>query len=146
MLYDDYMRKAVKETIVNEDGNIYLMPNYRQILRNIELTPDKVTDETITIEEVAEYLKLEVERLKEIGTKREAVYEWLYDLFTTTVEPAILDQENDLMKNMLEYMRLNEELKTKEEELNTKEEELTAKEEMPLDVSGFSFSKKKPGE
>lgn len=146
MLYDDYMRKAAEETIVNEDGNIYLVPNYRQILRGAELTPDKVTDIDVTMEEVSEYLKLEVERLKEISTKREFVYEWLYDLLTTTVEPTMVDQENELFKNMLEYMKLNEDLKNREQELTEKEEELNAKTEVPLDISGFSFSKKKPGE
>lgn len=148
MLYDTLMRKAIDATIVNEDGNIYLVPEYRRVLRDEGLRGNKVTDTEVTDEEIWDYLKLEVERLREIGTKREQVYEWLYDLINTTIEPAMIQEENELFKNMMDYMKLNGELKEKDVELKEREEKVKNKEEFvdkkqDIGVAGFNFAKRK---
>lgn len=147
MLYDTLMRKAIEATIVNEDGNIYLVPEYRKVLRDEKLTADKVTDTKVTDEEIWDYLKLEVERLREVGTKREYFYEWMYDIITGTIDPAMTDQENELFKNMMDYMKLNSEVKEKDIELKEREEKLKDKEEFvdkkaDVGIAGFNFAKK----
>lgn len=148
MLYDTLMRKAADATIVNEDGNIYLMPEYRRVLRDEGLRGDKVTDTQVTDEEIWDYLKLEVERLKEVSSKKEYIYEWIYDVINQAVEPMMTDQENQLFKNMMDYMKLNEDIKEKDVELKEREDKLKNKEEFvnkkqDIGVAGFNFAKRK---
>jgi len=108
MLYTEFVSKAMDETIVKaENGLFYLEPMWRTILNENELTIDKISDATVTISDIKDVLKLEVEKRNTINTKRNDVYEWLFDLITATVEPAIMKEETDYIKQVVEFMQQN---------------------------------------
>ena len=108
MLYTEFVSKAMDETIVKaENGLFYLEPLWRTILNENELTIDKISDATVTIADIKDVLKLEVEKRNTINTKRNDVYEWLFDVITATVEPAIMKEETDYIKQVVEFMQQN---------------------------------------
>ena len=59
--------------------------------------------------DVEDILKLEVEKRNAENSKKEVVIDWLYDVITTTVEPAMLAEETDYIKQVVEFMRANHE-------------------------------------
>lgn len=109
MLYSDYILKAKELTITyDEDSKIsYLEPDWQTILHsnglgNLEDIKDMYIEGWYDLEDV---LKLEVEKRNARMSKKNLVYEWLYDLITSTIEPAMTDEENDLVQGMLELAK-----------------------------------------
>ena len=103
MLYATYMQKA-KEVCIDrfvESGKWYLEPDWRIILRDNQLNNFKLQDAKIDWSIVEDVLKLEVEKRNARDNKLGYVADWLYDTLTSTVEPAMLSEETDLVKNML---------------------------------------------
>lgn len=149
MTYMEAVNKAI-ETVVSTDdksGITYLEPLYRWTLRNEGLVMDTENEETKDLPtefEMSEILHLYVEKQNAINNKTNAVIEWLYDVITQTVDPAITAEDNELMKNMIEYMQLNESLKEKESRLNEQEKAVDGKERFGSKVpKGLSFAKRK---
>lgn len=118
MLYSDYILKAKKATIQQmENGTWYLEPEwqdilYRQGLGDLEDLSDSYLSGWYDVEDI---LKLEVERLNARDSKKNEVINWLHDLITTTVEPAMLQEETDYIKNVVEFMKVNHELSSDED-------------------------------
>ena len=44
------------------------------------------------------------------------VIDWLFDIISTTLDSTMVDQENEYMKNMIEYLKLNKEAQTLKDE------------------------------
>lgn len=113
MLYTDYILKAKELTIQQLDnGTWYLEPEWQDILwRNnlgeIDDLEDSYLDGWYTLEDI---LKLEVERRNKVNSKQNDVINWLYDVITATVEPAMMQEETDYIKNVVEFMKLNHSL------------------------------------
>ena len=121
MLYATYMQKA-KEVCIDrfvESGKWYLEPNWRIILRDNQLNNFKLQDAKIDWSIVEDVLKLEVEKRNARDNKLGYVADWLYDTLTSTVEPAMLSEETDLVKNMLELAKANRANEKKEEPADT---------------------------
>ena len=59
---------------------------------------------------------MEVEKRNAINSKKPVVINWLYDLITTQVEPAILQEETDYIKQVTEFMKTNHEMQKDKEE------------------------------
>ena len=143
MTYFEAMEAAIELTVVTDSisGMSYLEPNYRLLLKEsgISLPDDKDGSE------LYELLHLEVEKRNAKLNRLQPVLDWLYDVMTTTVDPAVTQEENELIKNVMDYMKLNSELKVKEKELEQKEQGLEVKERVgnviPFDIN---FNKKKP--
>ena len=128
MLYTTYMQKA-KEVCIDrfvESGKWYLEPDWRIILRDNQLNNFKLQDAKIDWSIVEDVLKLEVEKRNARDNKLGYVADWLYDTLTSTVEPAMLSEETDLVKNMLELARANR--------ANEKQAEEGQKEKEPADT------------
>lgn len=111
MKFEEYFDKICEACIVN-DGlmwNSYLVPNYKHVLKNMELLPKVVDDEKITMEDVGEMLKLEVERRRAVTGKERALCNWIYEIIDGTIEPTIesgkSEMLNDLAEMMTEYLR-----------------------------------------
>lgn len=105
MLYPDFIHQAIDLTIVEADNGLsYLDPMWKSILYDNKLDIKRISSFKTTWDEVFSVLKLEVERRNAVNSKMPEVIKWLYDLIYTQLEPAILDQETDLMKEMLERM------------------------------------------
>ena len=152
MLYSEYMHEAMKLVVMDDSessGFSYLDPNYRVLLLDAGQDPAKVTDHLIGWDDVVEVLKLEVERRNHITDKTRFVIDWVFEIISSTIEPAMVQEENELMKNMMEYMKLNSELKSKEQALQDREADLDHKEEVQETrgtvlqlVPGMNFSKR----
>ena len=110
MLYSTFILKAKDLTIRQLDnGTWYLEPEWQDILwRNnlgeIDDLEDSYLDSWYTLEDI---LKLEVDRRNKQSSKKNEVINWLYDVITATIEPAILQEETDYVKNVVEFMKAN---------------------------------------
>ena len=110
MLYSSFINKAKEITVQQLDNGIwYLEPEWQDILfrnglGNLDELEDSYLDGWFTLEDI---LKLEVDRRNKRDSKNEAVMNWLYDLITATVEPVMLAEETDYIKNVVEFMKVN---------------------------------------
>lgn len=145
MLYSQFMHEAMKLVIIADDeasGYSYLNPHYRIQLQDAGLNPENVSDRQIDWNDVAEVLKLEVERRNKVTDKGRFVIDWIFDIITLAVDPAMTSEENDLMKNLMDYMKLNHTLKTREEEVQRKEDAQEQKTNVMTLMPGMNFSKR----
>jgi len=140
MNYHDVVNQAIELTVIQDEETAvsYLEPRYREVLRENELSlPGHVFDGDEKDKELWEILKLEVEKQNAKHNVSHALAEWAYTILTQTIEPELVSEENDLMKNIMDYLQLNQEVKEKRQELEDKEERPTKS--VP---SGMSFAKK----
>jgi len=112
------------------------------LIADAGLDPACVTDHPLDWAYVTEVLKLEVERRNKITDKGRFVSDWLFDVITATINPTMVAEESDLMKNMIEYMKLNHELKEREAEVERKEEIQEKKSNIVEMMPGINFSKR----
>lgn len=112
MLYSEFILKAKEATIQQADNGMwYLEPEwqdilYREGLGDLEDLENSYLSGWYDVEDI---LKLEVERRNIVNSKKEYVINWLYELITATVEPAMLQEETDYIKQVLEFMKANHE-------------------------------------
>ena len=110
MLLSEFMYKAMDATIEQADnGLFYLNPMWRFILKDNQLDWSDISDNTIDKEEVEDVLKLEVEKRNAVNSLKPYVLQWVHDTITASVEPAILQEETDYLKNLTEYLKANKE-------------------------------------
>lgn len=145
MLYTEFMKKA-EEFILSYDedsGLTYLEPDYVVILRGLKMNPEEdISDYPLSWAGLEDRMKLEVEKLNKLDDRTKYVVDWLYSVLTAAIEPAMLQEENELMKNMMDYMNLNVSLKEKEKSLAQKEEALDQKQNVVKMMPGINFSKR----
>lgn len=144
MLYDVYMHKAMPLVIVDDEssGFSYLDPHYRSILTGMEMDPEVIEDRKVDWNWLSEAFNLEIERRNRITDKSRFVIDWLFDIIASTIDPIMIDEENDLMKNIVEYMKLNADLKDREVELQKREDLQDKKENILELIPGINFSKR----
>ena len=112
MLYSEFIVKAEKETIHQlENGVWYLEPEWIDLIsRYVESDLTSLTDSYLdSWYDVEDILKLEVERRNAQDSRKTEVINWIYDTITATVEPAILQEETDYIKQVVEFMKANHE-------------------------------------
>lgn len=152
MLYGELIHEAMKLVIVHDDeasGHFFLDPNYRALMTDANLLPESVTDRKVDWDWISEVLRLEVERRSKMTDKTRFLVDWVFEILTSTVEPAVMQEENEMIKNIIEYIKHSHELKDKEVELQDREADLEHKEDV-LDkkdallqlVPGMNFSKR----
>ena len=147
MLYSEYMDK-VKELalITNEDtGMTYIRPDYEYLLSASHLDLDEVTDfEDVTKSVVYRQLLLERDMRNAQKDKTHIVMQWLYDVISTVVEPAIVEEQNKLIQDMLAYRKERNAIDERTKKLDEKQQALEEKSKiLPMNF-GMDFSKKKP--
>ena len=105
MLYSDYILKAKDLTITyNEEAMVYyLEPDWQTILHvnglgDLENVKDMYIEGWYDLEDV---LKLEVEKRNALVSKRNLVYDWIYGVISSTIDPAMTDVENNIFQNLL---------------------------------------------
>lgn len=110
MLYSAFIRKAEELTIQQLDNGIwYLEPEWQDILfRNglgeIDDLEDSYLDGWYTLQNI---LELEVKKRNCVMDKKNDVINWIYDVITATVEPAITAEESNFMKNLTDYLQVS---------------------------------------
>lgn len=145
MIYVDFMKKA-EEFVLSYDedsGLTFLDPDYYAILVGLKMDPEKdISDIPLTWAQFEKRMELEVERRNKLDDRSKYVIDWLYSVLTSAIEPAMMQQESELMKNIMDYMNLNAELKEKEKSLNQKAEALDKKQNIVKMMPGINFSKR----
>jgi len=118
MLFTEYFQKAASLTITQADNGVYyLEPLWPAILRDNEMKLSDILDAELTMNDIFEMLKLEVEKRNTIDSKKNLVIEWLFELITAQVDPSVLAEETDYVKQVTEFMKTNHESqKLKEQE------------------------------
>lgn len=106
MLYIEFINKAVDATIETADNGLcYLEPLWRNILFDCELDITKVSDVKADWTDILEVLKLEVEKRNVINSVKPYVLNWINNVISSTVEPAMLEEETDYIKNLTDYLK-----------------------------------------
>ena len=99
-----------------DNGLYYLEPMWRSILNDNQLNLKGVTDVKAGWSDIYDILRLEVEKRNVINSKKPAVINWLYEIITAQVEPAMLAEETDYIKQVTEFMKANHENQRFEDE------------------------------
>lgn len=117
MLYSKFIFDAEQKTINQFDnGTWYLEPEWkdivcREVTDNIEDIEDGYISDWWDVENI---LRLEVERRNAQDNKKKTVVDWLYDLINQKIDPVMLEEENDLIGNVVEYMKVNHDLQNQD--------------------------------
>lgn len=147
MLYSEYMNKVKEIALITSEKNglTYIRPDYEYILAASEFSLDDVSDfEDATRDVVHRQLIMERDMRNAQKDISPIVMKWLYDVISTVVEPAIIEQQNELIKDMLEYRKEKNAIDTRTLELDKKEQMLEEQSKiLPMNF-GMNFSKKKP--
>lgn len=116
MLYSEFMYKAKQETIVQADNGLwYLEPDWHLILSTIKLNTEDITDFYVGWLEVESILKLEVEKRNTTDSIKPYVLNWIHNIITVSVEPTIMQEETDYIKNLTEYLKTKKDAQTLKE-------------------------------
>lgn len=113
MLYSQFIYKAENLTIHQLDNEVwYLEPEWKDIIcRNVTDNIDDIEDSFLSDWwDVENVLRLEVERRNSQDNKKTEVINWLYEVITSAIEPAVLEEENEYIKNVIEYLKTNREM------------------------------------
>lgn len=110
----------------NDDGEWYISPYWKYHIADgwsenyIKFT-DALSDYNYSIDDCKDALQLQVKkRNAELG-KEIQVSKWIYSILQSSMDSVMLQQETDYMKNVVDYMQLNDKLKEKQKVLNSKE-------------------------
>lgn len=119
--------KAITLCVNAEDDEhrAYVEPLWREILESEGIRVN-IEDEP----RMLETLTLAARKWDAQHDRTPAVMKWLGELIAANVEPAMLQEETEYIKNVMEYMKLNDELKDKEKALDEREGALDGKEEV----------------
>ena len=145
MLYAEYVRRIKDVAILlDEDTGIYYLdPDWKfNIYVNDLPEPNEVKSEyALTWEDVKDILNLEVIKRNKINDNKKAVIDWVYNLITSTVEPAVLQEETEYVAQMMDYLKFRNE--HPELPINQGENDDIGDEKVKqLLKSGMSFAKK----
>lgn len=116
MSYFDVLNKAYELVVVTDEltGISYLQPSYKMLLRDNEVhLPDYDSIVNNNDPELWEAVKLEVEKRNAMLNFVNPVAEWVYSAIANTVEPAMTQEENELLKNVMEYLQAKNGKKTR---------------------------------
>ena len=106
MIYSEFIQKAADLTITEADnGLFYLEPLWQSILADNQMNLNKTGP--LSKNEVLEVLKLEVEKRNTIFSKKPAVIDWVYNIITTEIQPAVLEEQTDYIKAVTDFMKQN---------------------------------------
>lgn len=117
MLYSEFINKAKDLTIEQADnGLFYLEPMWRNILFENKMSLKAISNAKTDWNDIASVLKLEVEKRNTINSKKPIVIDWLFELITAQIEPAMLQEETDFIKAVTDFTKANHEQLKEEQE------------------------------
>lgn len=147
MLYQEYIDKVKELALVTDDRNgvTYVRPDYEYLIAASDLKLEDVTDfEDVSKSVVYRQLLLERDMRNAQNDNTPIVMQWIYDVISNVIEPAIVEEQNKLIKDMLEYRKERNAIDNRTKELDQKERELEEKNKVVPFTFGMNFSKKKP--
>lgn len=147
MLYQEYIDKVKELALVTDERNgvTYIRPDYEYLIAASALKLEDVTDfEDVSKSVVYRQLLLERDMRNAQNDNTPVVMQWIYDVISNVIEPAIVEEQNKLIKDMLEYRKERNAIDNRTKELDQKERELEEKNKVVPFTFGMNFSKKKP--
>lgn len=147
MLYQEYIDKVKELALVTDERNgvTYVKPDYEYLIAANDLKLEDVTDfEDVSKSVVYRQLLLERDMRNAQNDNTPVVMQWIYDVISNVIEPAIVEEQNKLIKDMLEYRKERNAIDNRTKELDQKERELEEKNKVVPFTFGMNFSKKKP--
>jgi len=145
MLYSEFTQRIKDLAILlDEDTGVYYIdPDWKFNMYVNDLPePHEVKSEyELTWADVKDILNLEVIKRNKHNDNKKLVIDWLYNLITATVEPAILQEETEYVAQMMDYLKFRNEhpeLPVNQE----KTEDVGDEKVKQLLKSGMNFSKK----
>lgn len=106
MLYSKFIEKVKDITITyDEDAMVYyLEPDWQTIiyehgLQDFEAVTDMHIEGWYDLEDV---LKLEVEKRNAITSRKNVVFNWLYEIISTNADPGLTDAENNIFAALMD--------------------------------------------
>lgn len=147
MLYQEYIDKVKELALVTDERNgvTYVRPDYEYLIAASDLKLEDVTDfEDVSKSVVYRQLLLERDMRNTQNDNTPIVMQWIYDVISNVIEPAIVEEQNKLIKDMLEYRKERNAIDNRTKELDQKERELEEKNKVVPFTFGMNFSKKKP--
>lgn len=140
MLYSEYIDKVKALTLETDDntGNMYVRPDVGYVLANAGLELADVYDfPGATMADVYRQLELECRKNRAQRDYMPMIGKMLYDMGTQMVDQQATEEENQMLKDLLEYRKMKgEQMKAEEEKEKTPVEEMRK--------LGFLMEKKKP--
>ena len=112
MLYSKFVFQAKEKTIKQLDnGTWYLEPEWKDIIcREIEKDLDEVKDNYLTDWwDIENMLRLEVDRRNAKDNKTKEVIDWFHENIFSAVEPAILEEENKYINDIINFAKASKE-------------------------------------
>lgn len=116
MSYFDVLNKAYELVVVTDEltGISYLQPSYKMLLRDNEVhLPDYDSIVNNNDPELWEAVRLEVKKRNAMLNFVNPVAEWVYSAIANTVDPVMTQEENELLKNVTEYLQAKNGKKTR---------------------------------
>lgn len=147
MTYNSYMKTVCEMLIIENDetGKCYIRPDWKFVLQSDNLLPEStVKGYNLSIDELFEYMQLEVERRNLSVDKMSYIANWLFALITETIEPSLTEAENEAAVNIINYMKEKKQLENKEKELAQKEQAVHTKQKVVDFAPGMNFAKRIP--
>lgn len=145
MTYNSYMKTVCEMLIIENDetGKCYIRPDWKFVLQSDNLLPEStVKGYNLSIDELFEYMQLEVERRNLSVDKMSYIANWLFALITETIEPSLTEAENEAAVNIINYMKEKKQLENKEKELAQKEQAVHTKQKVVDFAPGMNFAKR----
>ena len=156
MLYTEYIAKAKDMCLAIDDVNnvAYLLPDYKYMLTLSDLNLEDVTDYPgVTYDDVSENLKLEAEAYNSRHNLVPAIAAWLREAIVDAIAPIAAQDQNELIKNLIDYMKANNERKKVDNEIKSASEaveglkgsniELSTNDDKIIEISSYmNFAKK----
>lgn len=108
MLYSEYISKAKAMCIAIDDVNdiSYIVPDYRYLLHLSDLNLEDVTDfPGVNYDIVADNLKMEVEAYNSRHNMIPGLAAWLRETLFQALSPLAVQEQNELITNMIDYMK-----------------------------------------
>lgn len=111
MLYTEFLQKAVDLTIEETDNQtFYLEPLWRSILNDNNMSLKMISDVKCSWIDIEDVLKLEVQKRNTVFSKTPIVIDWLYKVITSEIEPAMVEQQTEIVKKMIEQRNMEKDL------------------------------------
>lgn len=125
--------------LAEETGVYFVEPLWQDILISEGFEEQLFAPENADILHI---LELAAKKLNAKTDRTKQVMDWLYDLITTTVDPAVMQEETELVKNVIEYMKTNDTLKEKERAIAAEEKRVEDKKDVSYLKPGMSFKRR----
>lgn len=147
MLYYEYMDKVKALALITSEKNglTYIRPDYEYLLAGANMKLSDVTDfEGVSQETVYRQLQLERDMRNTHKDVSPVVMQWLHDVIANVIEPTLVEEQNKLIQDMLEYRKERNAIDERTKKLDMQQQALEEKSKIIPMNFGMNFSKKKP--